>query len=420
MKPQETRAGWQYWNVADLIAAGTLQVGDGYRAKNSELWGDGLPFARAGNINGGFHFEDADILNEESVRLAGEKVSQPGDVTFTSKGTFGRFAFVDESTPRFVYSPQLCYWRVVREGTIDRRFLYYWMQGTDCMNQLNEVKGLTDMADYVSLSNQRRMWLSAPDLAVQRRIADVLSAYDELIDNNQRRIQILESMARALYREWFVNFRFPGHEKVRRVPSELGEIPEGWRCATIGECASYINRGLSPNYLETGGSLVINQKCIRDQRLSLDPARRQSKPIPDEKRVRFGDVLVNSTGVGTLGRVAQVYQNVENCTVDSHVTIVRPGETVDADFFGCALMARQDEFERLGIGATNQTELGRSAIAGLSFALPGSRLQQQFGSLVRPMRAAVQVDLAKIENLRRTRDLLLPRLLSGQIEVDTN
>src|SRR5579885_321023 len=123
MIKSKRRLGWQYWEIADLLRDGTLEIGDGYRAKNSEMGTSGLPFARAANVNNGFHLDDADILSEESVQLAGEKISRPGDITFTSKGTFGRFAFVREATPQFVYSPQLCYWRVRRDGIVERRFL---------------------------------------------------------------------------------------------------------------------------------------------------------------------------------------------------------------------------------------------------------------------------------------------------------
>jgi len=419
MIPSKRRSGWQYWEIADLLRDGMLEIGDGYRAKNSEMGTSGLPFARAGNVNNGFHFDDSDILSEESVRLAGEKLSRPGDITFTSKGTFGRFAFVRQDTPPFVYSPQLCYWRVRRDGVVERRFLYYWMQGADCMNQLNEVKGLTDMADYVSLTNQRKMWLSTPPLPVQRRIASILSAYDELIENNQRRIKILEEMARSLYREWFVHFRFPGHDKVKMVPSSLGPIPQGWEVKKLGDLTVVLNRGISPTYDDEGGdSKVVNQKCIRDQRLSLEPARRQSKPIPPDKRIRFGDVLINSTGVGTLGRVAQVYEDLDQCTVDTHVTIVRPKADTDVDFFGCMLLLKQEDFERLGIGATGQTELGRTAIGEIEIPVSPDSLQKRFGALVHPMRTAANTLSKQTENLRRTRDLLLPRLLSGQVDIE--
>ncbi|MBK6429880.1 hypothetical protein [Candidatus Amarolinea dominans] len=100
---------WKRYQVATLIESGALVVGDGYRAKNSELTSSGLPFARVSNINAGFFFKDADYFPEENLRLVGNKVSQPGDVVFTSKGTVGRFGFVSSDTPRFVYSPQLCF-----------------------------------------------------------------------------------------------------------------------------------------------------------------------------------------------------------------------------------------------------------------------------------------------------------------------
>jgi type I restriction enzyme S subunit len=141
----------------ELIDAGVLVVNDGYRAKNNELAQVGIPFARAGNINDGFDFDDADLLGEEAVRRAGEKVSRPMDVLFTSKGTVGRFAMVGESTPRFAYSPQLCFWRAADPARLDPHVLYCWIQSDDFVDQMESVKGQTDMADYVSLRDQRRM-----------------------------------------------------------------------------------------------------------------------------------------------------------------------------------------------------------------------------------------------------------------------
>ena len=264
----------------------------------------------------------------------------------------------------------------------------------------------------------KQMRVEVPPLPIQRRIAGILSAYDALIENSQRRIKILEEMARRLYREWFVCFRFPGHEGCRLVESPLGEIPEGWEVKVLGDISSYINRGITPKYEDAGESLVINQKCVRDQSLSLIPARRQSKIIPPDKQIRFADLLINSTGVGTLGRVAQVYRVLDNCTVDSHVTIARPSPGVDPDFYGCCVLSRQDDLERLGVGATGQTELGREAISGIEVAFPPKSLQSKFGSAVRCSRQAVEVYKDQIQNLRRTRDLLLPRLLSGQIDVE--
>jgi type I restriction enzyme S subunit len=143
--------------TSTLIEDQILEVGDGYRAKNSELGAPGLPFIRAGDLNNGFDTTGADILSDESVSRARRKVSRVGDIAFTSKGTIGRFARVTEYTPLFVYSPQVCYWRSLDPLRLNPAILYCWMQSTDFGDQITAVAGQTDMAPYVSLQDQRQM-----------------------------------------------------------------------------------------------------------------------------------------------------------------------------------------------------------------------------------------------------------------------
>jgi type I restriction enzyme, S subunit len=232
------KSDWEILEVRKLIEEDSLEVGDGYRAKNAEMGKNGLPFMRISNITkNGFNFSGIDILDETNLRKVGTKISQDGDVVFTTKGTVGRFAYVKSDTPKFVYSPQVSYWRVKNRDILDSRFLLYWLQGPEFTNQVFQVKGLTDMADYVNLRDQRRMRIFAPPLDTQRKIAAVLSAYDDLIENNTRRIQILEEMAQAIYRQWFVEFKYPGHETIPLVDSgtEFGEIPQGWEVKKLGD-----------------------------------------------------------------------------------------------------------------------------------------------------------------------------------------
>lgn len=133
--------------------------------------------------------------------------------------------------------------------------------------------------------------------------------------------------------------------------------------------------------------------------------------------MRAGDVLINSTGVGTLGRVAQVLEDIESCTVDTHVSIVRPGKDCDADFFGLTLLAKQPHFEAQGVGSTGQTELSRGRIAEMGLVVPPMATQRTFAGLVRPMRSLAITLQKKNQNLRTTRDLLLPKLISGELDV---
>jgi type I restriction enzyme, S subunit len=143
--------------AANLIHEGVLEIGDGYRAKNSEIGEPGLPFIRAGDLSNGFDTDGAETLCQESVGKAGRKICRPGDVAFTSKGTIGRFARVTKLSHRFVYSPQVCYWRSLNPKRLDPAILYFWMQSEDLRSQIDAVAGQTDMAPYVSLRDQRMM-----------------------------------------------------------------------------------------------------------------------------------------------------------------------------------------------------------------------------------------------------------------------
>jgi type I restriction enzyme S subunit len=172
-----------------------------------------------------------------------------------------------------------------------------------------------------------------------------------------------------------VCFRFPGHEHVKIING----IPEGWERTRIGDACRFLGRGISPSYDDEGEFIVINQKCIRGRLLSLAPARRQNKEYNEEKSLKYLDVLINSTGTGTLGRVAQCWFEPEATTFDSHVTVARPNDTVDAFWFGYALMELQKLFEGLGDGATNQKELSRTRIADTRLVVPTRPLQGLFG-----------------------------------------
>ncbi len=273
----ETAGRWGRREVRDLIRDGVLVVGDGYRAKNSELSDSGLPFARAGNVADGFRFSGADRLPESGLHKVGDKTSRSGDVVFTSKGTVGRFAFVHDDTERFVYSPQLCFWRSLDREVIDPRFLHCWMRGPEFFGQFTGVAGQTDMAEYVSLTDQRRMFITLPPLAQQRTIAHILSTLDDKIELNRRMNATLEAMARALFRSWFVDFdpvraKMEGHDTGlpkdiadlfpdRLVESELGEVPEGWSDGHV-EDGFEIIMGQSPpghTYNDIGDGLPFFQ-----------------------------------------------------------------------------------------------------------------------------------------------------------------
>lgn len=405
------------WPLVKIVEIGK-DFGDapfGTKLKTKDYVESGVPVIQGRNIKDNrFVWNKFLYVTEEKFQSLKKSHCHVGDLVFPKVGTIGITAIMPkvEGRETFLLSTNMMKMSVdSTRADIQYVFYFFCQPSIRAAIRANAGGSSQPIFNFTTLKNFN---IPLPPIATQRRIATILSAYDDLIENNLRRIEILEEMARALYREWFVEFRFPGHEKVPRVSSANGAIPRGWEVKPVSDITAFLSRGISPDYDDHGDSVVLNQKCIRDQRISLEASRRQNKTIPNDKQVQFGDVLINSTGVGTLGRVAQVYVHLEKCTVDTHVTIARPKPDLDVDFFGCSLLAQQNTFERLGVGATGQTELGRAAIGGIEVAMPPAPLRDQFGMFVRPARSAVANLLNQTENLRRTRDLLLPRLLSPQ------
>jgi type I restriction enzyme, S subunit len=183
-------------------------------------------------------------------------------------------------------------------------------------------------------------------------------------------------------------------------------MPSEWPVAPLEALTEYLNRGSAPSYVETGGVAVLNQKCIRDWRVDFGSARRTNharRPIAEARFLRPGDVVVNSTGVGTLGRVAQVGELPESATVDSHVTIVRPdAQVVDARFLGYAMKHRQAAIEALGHGSTGQTELARAQLGALVVPVPPRRDQVAIGDVLAALDDKIELNRRMGETLEET------------------
>jgi type I restriction enzyme, S subunit len=415
--------GWRRVTVDEIKAPGKGMVVSGpFGSSIGKRFfvGEGIPVIRGNNLTLG----EKRFVDEGFVFITKEKAEElrncqaiPGDLVFTAAGTLGQIGLIPPNSrfPVYVVSNKQLRLRCNPEVALSD-YLYYWFSLPDMRAHVaNQNTGAS--IPLITLGTLRSLPVNLPPLPTQRKIAAILSAYDDLIEVNTRRIAILEEMARGLYREWFVRFRFPGHESVRMVESAVGLVPAGWEVATIRDVTTYVNRGVSPKYDDESPDLVVNQKCIRDGRLNLELARRHSTRVPSDKLIRFGDVLINSTGIGTLGRIAQVYEDLPNCTVDSHVSIVRPAAQINIDYFGAYVTTLERHFDSLGTGSTGQTELSRESIAKTAIVLPPRVLQGEYGGTVSPMRKAVVLLHAKNANLRRTRDLLLPRLVAGEVEV---
>ena len=222
-----------------------------------------------------------------------------------------------------------------------------------------------------------------------------------------------ERMAEHLYKEWFVRFRFPGHENAE---FENG-IPKGWAYTIVEDLSDVLQRGISPDYDDEGELTVISQKCIRQSIMDIKEARKQTKAFKPELNLCDGDTVICSTGTGTLGRVGQVYGTYPNTTFDSHVTLVRAKPTIGRHFLFWSIKSMQIWFMNMGIGSTNQQELYRNTIRKAKVIKPGYELINKFDSVIEPIHQEIIKLMKCQDNLIKQRDLLLPRLMSGKLEV---
>lgn len=218
----------------------------------------------------------------------------------------------------------------------------------------------------------------------------------------------LLQQALAVYKAWFCDY----------VLSD-GVLPESWHITTIDALSSLVTRGIAPKYDDSSNQIVLNQKCIRDHTIDVSLARRHLQKRINEKWISKGDLLINSTGTGTLGRVAQVWFDTNNMTVDSHVTIVRPKAPILQSYIGFWGFSHESEIEAQHTGSTGQTELPRDRVKALELLLPDEDTLIKFNGLVIPMTDIVVSNQKENARLSQLRDTLLPKLMSGEFDVST-
>ena len=368
---------------------------------------------RTTNVKDGFVYLDHVSYVTEETFLKWTRRSRPqyGDVVLTREapvGQVGRFTSSDEN----VFLGQRLFHYRPDPDLLDWNFLAYVLMSREVQGRLQGM-GFGATVNHIRVGDAEHLEIPCPPTHIQRKIGSILSCYDDLIENNRRRIQLLEESARMLYEEWFVRLRFPGHKHVKVVNG----VPEGWERKTLGEVSAFISRGITPSYDDSASGLVINQKCVRNHFVESSLGRYQAKTVPQIKQLQYGDVLINSTGTGTLGRVAQYFECIENCTVDSHVTIARPMSKKYMVYYGFVILSNEELLAKAGRGSTNQTELAKAIIEDIPFIKPSVTLLTQFEEFAIDIKQQIQIIASQNRKLAQARDLLLPKLMSGDVAV---
>ena len=337
------------------------------------------------------------------------KVEPPGVIT----GRSGSLGVVQYVADRYWPHNTSLWVKDFKEN--DPKFVYYCMQGID-FSRFNAGAGVPTL----NRNHLDTLEVEVPPLPVQQRIASILSAYDELIENSQRRIKILESMARGVYREWFVHFRFPGHENHPRVASGLGEIPQGWEVTTFGELYNTGSGGTPsrarPEYFVDGTIDWVKSQELLDGFVLSTEERITERAIVESSAKVFpaNSVLVALYGA-TIGKLAILSRDA--ATNQACCAVLPTLKSFGREFAYLTLFVNREKIISMRLGAAQQN-ISQVLLRGLECLKPHDELVSHFSKVTSPFFDEILTLQRQIQNLRRTRDLLLPRLLSGQINVE--
>ena len=400
---------WRSVKLGDISSG--IQTGPfGSQLHQSDYTKDGTPVVMPKDLIGGKISEQSIArVGAEHVQRLQRHVIQNGDILYSRRGDVGRCAFATEKETGWLCGTG-CLRVTVNPRVADKKFVFYQLQQSSTIGWVEKhAVGATMLnLNTTILSN---IPVALPPIETQHRIADILSAYDDLIENNQKQIKLLEEAAQRLYKEWFVDLCFPGYEHTKIMDG----VPEGWEKSTVAAVSSVLRRGISPRYNENGKSFVINQKCIRQTVVTFNESRRQEKTYPEDMNLQDSDTVICSTGAGTLGRVGQIFGDYPDTTFDSHVTLVRANEGGGKQYLFQSLKARQTYLMGMGKGSTNQLELSRGTIQDLDIYVPSEVVLSQFEQVAQPIHDKISVISKSILQLQTARDHLLPRLMSGEL-----
>ena len=399
---------------------GKVKVGDccevtsSKRIFFSEYVDSGVPFYRSKEIiessNGQAISEPLFISQEKYDEIKNHfGVPQSGDMLLTSVGTIGVPYIVREKDYFYFKDGNLTWFRNFSDE-LDSKYLYFWVKSSEGQSVLNNTTiGSSQRA--LTIASLKGLEIPCPPAPVQKRIVEFLAGYDDLIENNQKQIKLLEEAAQRLYKEWFVDLRFPDHETTPIVDG----IPQGWERMVLSEVTSVLKRGISPKYSDNGKYSVINQKCIRSSIMDISESRQQEKKYAPTLNLQDSDTVICSTGTGTLGRVGRVYGDYPNTTFDSHVTLVRAKE--NPNYIYHVVKSQQEYLMGMGRGSTNQQELYRDVIERLVVLCPSQDILLKADRVLNAIHCKIKAVYLQNNLLVESRDRLLPKLMSGELEV---
>jgi len=387
------------WGKAKLKDIADVIMGQSPKSEFYNEYGKGLPFFQ-GRAEFGYLYPEVKKWCTKPTKIA-----MRDDVLMTVRAPVGDLNIAKEEC---IIGRGIC---ALRSKIKNDRFLFYLLKGN---NSYITSFGSGAVYDAINKDSVEQLTFNLPDEISQKKISNILSTYDDLIENNTRRIRILEEIARRIYKEWFVDFRFPGHKKVKFIDSEMGKIPEGWKIVKLENIIENVRETTKPgNHLADRKYVPID--CIPRKsfllRESLNYKEAKSSLILFDKR----DIL--------FGNMRSYFHKVVIAPFDGITrTTCFVLRVKFQDYFAYSYLTLFDErtvsySAQHSKGATIPYAFWDGGLANLKIIKPSQEISIQFNEIVNPTLNFILNSYYAQSNLVNTRDILLPRLISGEIDV---
>lgn len=305
---------------------------------------------------------------------------------------------------------------IVNEGEHNPFFVYYLLN--ILTNHLKSHAGGAAVP-IINKTDFSKIEISAPSLPIQHKIAGILSAYDDLIENNNKRIKILEEMAQMIYKEWFVDFKFPNHQNTKFVDCELGKIPEGWSFKSIKNCGA-VHTGKTPSTKnpDNFGNFMpfIKTPDMHSGIFCTETNEYLSKIGALSQKNKI--LPANSLCVSCIGTAGVVSITTAESQTNQQINSIILKNIIHREFMYFALSGLKETILQYGSTGATMANLSKSKFEELDILLPKEDLIENFSDLTRAFFDQIKNLSFKNQNLRQTRDLLLPRLISGELSVE--
>jgi type I restriction enzyme S subunit len=380
-------------SLGDLVASGALQLGDGYRTKRSEHGQRGYRIIRVADVmDDVVNLDGPDFVADAYAKAIGTKAGQAGDILLTTKGTVGRVAVMPDTDELVVYSPQLCFFRVLDYDAIIPRFLRYWFSSPEFWNQAVDRMNNTDMAAYINLADIRSLKLTLPDLDEQRAIAELLGALDDKIAANTKLAAIADEWVRT---------------------SQRGLITTAEETVPVSELVATRKELAEPSTLDPD-SMYLGLEHLPRRSMWATAAGTAESVTSTKAKFQRGDILFGKLRPYFHKVVVAPYEGV--CSTD--ILVLNP---LNRELTGFALASVASDFvvER-ATAASEGTRMPRTSwkdLACIEIPWPGLTEAREFSARVAAVRSSAESLLTENLTLAATRDALLPQLMSGKLRV---